>query len=341
MGEYPGRDYLMYSLPFRLAGRLDDDLRDQLGSDAAHGVIELIVPAIAGAALFDGVPLTADERDLVREGLQWLDKPVDKLDPLPVLSETAVDNYLLRWRFLPASPASDAIEMAAISKAGETPGATALLTAWREGPDGIRVRAYCVVCSPRANIDRTWFMIERAMEEPLGGRHLPSVGVVLEAVQEGAIWGTYQRRMVEASTVVWQSRLRRLDLEGQLRDQPQRLELVELDDERAYFPGLSDRDAVDQTAMAWASAQPRVRALVRCWSQAAQGEKPRLRVFAVVVETGADVDQMRESGLGAIGQAMGGSVALEVIDAEGRPRGHQRRILDHGVLLWERNGPAS
>lgn len=114
-----------------------------------------------------------------------------------------------------------------------------------------------------------------------------------------------------------------------------------MDGERTYFPGMSDHDAVDQTAVAWASTQPRIRALVRCWSQAAQGDETRLRVFAVVAEPGADVDQMRESGVGAIGPAMGGSVALQVIDAEGRPRAHQRQILDHGVLLWERNGPAS
>lgn len=41
MGEYPNRDYLMYSLPFRLAGRLEDGLRDGLGEDAAAGEIEL------------------------------------------------------------------------------------------------------------------------------------------------------------------------------------------------------------------------------------------------------------------------------------------------------------
>ncbi len=113
MGEYPNRDYLMYFLPFHLAGRLDDDLREAMGRDAAHGVIELLVPAIAGAALYHDVPLTAQERDLLREGLQWLDGPVGDLDRLPVLSEAEVDEYLRRWRLMPARPAGDVIEMAA------------------------------------------------------------------------------------------------------------------------------------------------------------------------------------------------------------------------------------
>ncbi len=341
MGEYPSNDYLISLLPFRLAGRLGDDDRNALGEDAGAAEIDTLVPAVASLALNRSVSLTADERDLIREGLEWLDIPVEELDALPVLGEGQVDDYLRRWRFMPARPAGDAVEKAAVAQVSETSGAVALLTAWREGPDGRRVRAYCVLCGAEARVELIWYLVEIAMEEPLDGRHLASVGIVLEAVQEGAIWGTYQRRMVEASTVVWQSPVRRLDLEGQLRDQPQRLELVELDGERAYFPGLSDHDAVDRTAVAWASALPRVRALVRCWSQAAQGDETRLRVFAVVAEPGADARQLREGGLGAIGQAMGGSVALEVIDAEGRPSGHQRQILDHGVLLWERSGPAS
>lgn len=163
--------------------------------------------------------MTAEERDLLREGLEWLDIPVEELDVLPVLGEGQVDDYLRRWRFLPARPAGDVIENAAIDKARTTSGVVALLTAWREGPEEHRVRAYCVVCSASTNERLSWFMIHRAMEEPLDGRHLASAGVVLEAVQEGGIWGTYQRRMVEASTVVWKRRRRRLDLAGLLRQQ--------------------------------------------------------------------------------------------------------------------------
>ncbi|MDP9072499.1 MAG: hypothetical protein M3N68_14690 [Actinomycetota bacterium] len=334
-------------LPFRFAGRMSDEAREDLGQWAAQGEDDLLASWLAGTIWQERVPMTPEERDIVVAGLRWNDLYVEDeeekadytwLERHPIVSPAEVEVLVARWRFEPAGPADDAVEQAAVDLLRQLEGARALLTAWRLSPEGERVRAYCIVGAPGASLSSLWVRTLYAMQSANDGTLLARSGVVLEAVIEGEVWPPYHRRLVRAAAPVWVAEGVALDLGGLLADQPEPLEVVRLGDNMVFFPGPPDHDAVDTAVTSWAAYRDHVVALTRCWAQRREGDEARLRVYGVVVDDAAEASRAREETAEVVRRAVGGQVGIEVVEASGELPERDRRVLDASVVLWPAEG---
>jgi hypothetical protein len=339
MYESELNDRALQRMPFRLAGRLDDESRETLGSAAARGTWGVLALSLGGAIVRGRVPVTADELDVVRHALRALgeDEQARALEPVPTVSQAEADEYVARWRFTPAVPTGDAVERAAVRGLEQLPGARALLTVWRESPDGSTVRIYVILAEPGEGTDlRLWNSLQSGlMRDTLDGCLLYRAGLLLEAVAEAEPWPAYHRRLMVAAVPVWAAEGVEIDAGRLLADQSEPLEVVELSNDTLFFPGLPDADGVDGSVAAWAVNTGHVLALVRCWAQAKEGGGRRTRAYGLLVGGDADAARIRAGCAEAVRQAAGGPVAIEVIvPAAGLSERH-RRFVDEAVVLWQ------
>jgi hypothetical protein len=196
-------------LSFKFAGRISDSDRDSLGLMAAGAQWDQVIEILAAVIVHDGAPATTEELEIVNNGLRWLDRPVvgGTIDPAVTVAEDAVEEHLRRWRFEPAAPSGEPYEQATIPILKEVPTATGLVTAWRIGPDGSHIRAYCVVCTPQWDPfwgpQHVWGHVHSGWIRSMGNQWPTSLGVILEVAQEGRPWTIYHRRLLEAAQPVW------------------------------------------------------------------------------------------------------------------------------------------
>jgi len=338
--DYLPNPNVLERLPFRLAGRLPDDVREQVGEEASSAQWDLLLFYLAGVVVHRRVPVTAFEREILEHGMRWLDEPEESVPfeavaAVAAASQAEIDRYLQRWRFVPAAPAGDAQEKAAVATVSEQPAARALLTAWRVGPDGDRTRAYCVVCDRDGWLAKVWGRVHQAMVFA-HDRPPARLDVLLEAVRDGEPWTPYQRRLVQAAAPVWTRDGRRLDRTRLLGDQPEPFELVELGEDVGCSPGLPEHDGGDEAVAGGAAGHDRVLAVTRCWAQPAGDDRTRTRVYGVLVDAPDMIGRVRQECAEVVRRASGGPVAIEVAVPAEAPQRH-RRLLDQSVVLWQQD----
>lgn len=334
------------SLPFELADRLPDDRRQMYGHDAAVGEWGLLIQSVAGEAVLHGLPVTPEEKDLLVRGLRWVGEPHD-LAEVTVVGPVERAELSARWRFEPAPPAGDRVERFLVRFCRREPEAWALVTAWRHGPDGRRQRIWCLVTAPAAHPNvpadpgGVWGVALSRMEDEVAPRsQLVEAGVLFEAVAADGDWPAYHRRLMRAAAPVWVRW--GFSLGTVVAAQPQPLTLVRLGEHGVVFPGLPDHDAVDALVAGWAAHAEDVLVAVRAWAQpGAEGEgDERTRVYGVVVSDEAQVGPARQACVEVVGRATGGPVAFEVAALGDSLPAPLRRLVDTGVVLWERPEPA-
>ncbi|MBW3548795.1 MAG: hypothetical protein KY452_11770 [Actinobacteria bacterium] len=327
------------ALPFEMADRLPDDRRETYGEFAGMAEWDFVVQGVAGEAVLHGLPITPEEKDLLVRGLRWVVEPHD-LAEARVIDPLERAELAARWRFEPAPPAGDKVEKFLVKFCRREPEAKALVTAWRHGPGGERQRVWCLVTAPGADPGNVWVgAVSPLTIDVLGGDRLAGAGVVLEAVAADGQWPAYHRRLMAAAAPVWVAWGFRLG--KVVAAQPQPLTLVGLGEGDVVFPGPADHDAVDALVAGWAAHAEGVQAAVRAWAQPgdeAQGEQ-RTRVYGVVVDDQHRARAARATCLEVVSRATGGPVAVEVAAVNEGPPEHLRRLLDTGVLLWERPEP--
>ncbi len=130
-------------------------------------------------------------------------------------------------------------------------------------------------------------------------------------------------------------------LENVLTEPSKRLEVVELGPDRVFFPGLADRDRVDEAVAAWGRGRDHVLAVTRCWSQLREGDETRTRVYGALLDPGGDPDLARRQCVELIGRLMNGPVGVEVLVLSEDIPAWQAEAFDNAVVLWERQGVGS
>ncbi len=329
-------EWVLADLPFEMADRLSDDHRLDFGQDAADAQWDLLVQAVAGAAVLHGLPITPEEKDLLVRGLRWVGEPHD-LSEARVIDPLERAELAARWRFEPAPPAGDRVERFLVKFCRREPEAKALVTAWRHGPDGERQRVWCVVTAPEADPGQVWGLaLTLLAREVLPFSAFAKSGLLLEAVAADGQWPAYHRRLMAAAAPVWVAWGFRLG--KVVTAQPQPLTLVRLGEGDVVFPGPADHDAVDALVAGWAAHAEGVQVAVRAWAQPgdeAQGDQ-RTRVYGVVVDEEDRARPARQACFEVVARATGGPVAVEVAALTEDLPEHLRRLLDTGVVLWER-----
>jgi hypothetical protein len=195
-------------LSFEFAGRVSDSSRDTLGVMAAGAQWDQVIENLAAVIVHHHAPATAEEMEIVNNGLRWLDSAVvgGTIDPAVAVSDEAVQAHLRRWRFEPAEASGEPYEQATLALLEDVPTATSLVTAWRIGPDGSHTRAYCVTCTrwdPFWGLQNVWGRVHSGWRKPMSGRTPTSLGVTLEVALEERPWTLYHRRLLEAARPVW------------------------------------------------------------------------------------------------------------------------------------------
>ncbi len=341
-------DSALAALPFEMADRLSDEHRQTFGGDAAHAQWDLLIQSVAGAATVHGVPITAEEKDLLVRGLRWVGEP-DEMADVTVVGASARAELSARWRFEPAPPAGDEAEAFLVEFCRRTPEARALVTAWRHGPDGRRARLWCLVVAAGADAGQLWGLAVIGLEklDVFWNVLLHQVGVLVEAVAAEGHWPAYHRRLLRAAAPVWVAP--GFALGAVVAAQPRPLTLARLRPDDLVFPGVADHDAVDALVAGWAAHAHGVAAAVRAWSQPGRAGRraaatvdgdERTRVYGVVVDGDALVAPVRDACVETVARATGGPVAIEVVARRGRIPAPVRALLGAAVVLWERDGPA-
>ncbi len=332
-------EWLLADLPFEMADRLSNEQREGFGEDAAYAEWEQLVQSVAGAAVLHGLPITPEEKDLLVRGLRWVGEPHD-LAEARVIDPLERAELAARWRFEPAPPAGDRVEKFLVKYCRHEPEAKALVTAWRHGHDGERQRIWCLVTAPGADPGDVWVgAVSPVSIDVLDGRLPAKLGVVLEAVAAGGQWPAYHRRLMQAAAPVWVAWGFRLG--KVVAAQPQPLTLIRLGEGDVVFPGLPGHDAVDTLVAGWAAHAEGVQAAVRAWAQPGDEEQgdQRTRVYGVVVDDQDQARPARRACLEVVSRATGGPVAVEAAALDQGLPEHLRRLLDTGVVLWERPEP--
>ncbi len=323
-------------LPFEMADRLADDRRETYGYFAGMAQWDFVVQGVAGEAVLHGLPITPEEKDLLVRGLRWAGEPHD-LAEARVIDPLERAELAARWRFEPAPPAGDPVEKFLVRYCRHEAEAKALVTAWRHGPGTERQRIWCLVTAPGADPGRVWSdAVSPLTIDVLGGDTLAGAGVVLEAVAADGQWPAYHRRLMHAAAPVWVAWGFRLG--KVVAAQPQPLTLVRLGESDVVFPGPADHDAVDTLVAGWAAHAEGVQAAVRAWAKPgdeAEGDQ-RTRVYGVVVDDEDKVRPARQACFEVVARATGGPVAVEVAALTEDLPEHLRRLVDTGVVLWER-----
>ncbi len=105
-----------------------------------------------------------------------------------------------------------------------------------------------------------------------------------------------------------------------------------------FFPGLPDHDAVDTAVVAWAKSVDEVLAVTRCWSQARDGDRTRLRVYGVIIGDLAMETWVRDKCADAARRGGESRMGIEVMAPRPDMDESQLRLLEGSVVLWEDGG---
>ncbi len=332
-------EWLLADLPFEMADRLSNEQREGFGEDAAYAEWEQLVQSVAGAAVLHGLPITPEEKDLLVRGLRWVGEPHD-LAEARVVDPLERAELAARWRFEPAPPAGDRVEKFLVKYCRHEPEAKALVTAWRHGHDGERQRIWCLVTAPGADPGDVWVGAVSPPEHRRARRKI--AGEAWRGARSGRRRrpvAAYHRRLMQAAAPVWVAWGFRLG--KVVAAQPQPLTLVRFGQGDVVFPGPADHDAVDTLVAGWAAHAEGVRVAVRAWAQPgdeAEGDQ-RTRVYGVVVDDQDQARPARAACLEVVSRATGGPVAVEAAALDQGLPEHLRRLLDTGVVLWERPEP--